>query len=90
MSALLYALGSSSFLSGGVSRPPGAAGEVVPEGPVARVGPAEGRGGVGDRLRPERLERLQLSLRRDDSGKVSPDGYGVEVEWVRIEFGLSP
>ncbi len=50
------------------------------------VGPAEGRGGAGDRLRPEHLERLQLSLRRDDAGTARTDGYGVEVEWVRIEF----
>jgi hypothetical protein len=53
------------------------------------VGPAEGRGGAGDHLRPEHLERLQLSLRRDDAGKAKPDAYGVEIEWVRIEW-LSP
>jgi hypothetical protein len=50
------------------------------------VGPAAGRGGPGDRLRLDRLERLQLSLRRDDAGKAVPDGYGVEVEWVRVEL----
>ena len=46
------------------------------------VGPAEGRGGRGDRLRLQHLERLQLSLRRED-GSVAPEGYGVEVEWVQ-------
>ncbi len=51
------------------------------------VGPAEGRGGPGDRLRLEHLERLQLSLRREDGVVVVPGGYGVEVEWVTLEFG---
>lgn len=50
------------------------------------VGPAEGRGGPGDRLRLDHLERLQLSLRRQDAGKPAPEGYGVEIEWVRLEF----
>jgi hypothetical protein len=49
------------------------------------VGPAAGRGGNGDRPRLEHLERLQLSLRREDGGVVTPDRYGVEVEWVRLE-----
>jgi hypothetical protein len=51
------------------------------------VGPAEGRGSRGDRLRLEHLERLQLSLRRENAGKAAPDGYGMEVEWVSLEFG---
>jgi hypothetical protein len=51
------------------------------------VGPAEGRGGKGDRLRVDHLERLQLSLRGEDGRAVSPEGYGVEVEWVTLEFG---
>ena len=51
------------------------------------VGPAAGRGGPGDRPRLEQLERLQLSLRRDEGTAVAPEGYGVEVEWVRLEFG---
>ena len=50
------------------------------------VGPAEGRGGGRDRLRLEHLERLQLSLRRNDAGGAVSDAYGVEVEWVRLEF----
>ena len=50
------------------------------------VGPAEGRGGRGDRPKLEHLERLQLSLRRE-GGSVAPEGYGVEVEWVRLDFG---
>jgi len=50
------------------------------------VGPAGGRGGRGDRLRLQHLERLQLSLRRED-GSVAPERYGVEVEWIRLDFG---
>jgi hypothetical protein len=51
------------------------------------VGPAEGRGGKADRPRLDHLERLQLSLRREDGGAIVPEGYGVEVEWVTLEFG---
>ncbi len=47
------------------------------------VGPAEGRGGSTDRLRPEHVERLQLSLRRNE-------GRGVEVESVVLGFGPQP
>ncbi|HMV30711.1 MAG TPA: hypothetical protein PKA50_01215 [Gemmatimonadales bacterium] len=54
------------------------------------VGPAAGRGGTGDRPRLERLERLQLSVRRADGMAAVPDAYGVEVEWVRLEFGDGP
>jgi hypothetical protein len=53
------------------------------------VGPAEGRGGGGDRPRLERLERLQLSLRREESFAVSAAGYGVEVEWIDLDFRLA-
>ena len=35
----------------------------------------------------DHLERLQLSLRREDGGTIAPEGYGVEVEWVSLEFG---
>jgi hypothetical protein len=51
------------------------------------VGPAAGRGGRGDRLRLQRLERVQLSLRREDVGRLGPEGYGVEVESVSLDFG---
>jgi hypothetical protein len=52
------------------------------------VGPAEGRGGKTDRPRLDHLERLQLSLRREDSSAViAPESYGVEVEWVNLLFG---
>ena len=51
------------------------------------VGPANGRGGKGDRLRMDRVERLQLALRREDGSTIEPDGYGVEVEWVTLSFG---
>jgi hypothetical protein len=50
------------------------------------VGPAAGRGGAGDRLRPAQLERIQLSLRREDGVVVAPEQYGVEVEWVALGF----
>jgi hypothetical protein len=51
------------------------------------VGPAAGRGGAGDRPRIDRLERLQLSLRREDGVPATAGGYGVEVEWVTLDFG---
>ena len=54
------------------------------------VGPAAGRGGSADRPRLERIERLQLSLRREDGVAVTPGGYGVEVEWVTLGFGQPP
>jgi hypothetical protein len=51
------------------------------------VGPAAGRGGPGDQLRPDRIERLQLSLWREDGVPVTPRGYGVEVESITLLFG---
>jgi len=52
------------------------------------VGPAAGRGGSGDRPRLDRVERLQLSLRREDAGGVAvgPGSYGVEVESISLGF----
>jgi hypothetical protein len=54
------------------------------------VEPAAGRGGGMDRPRLDHLERLQLSLRREDGGVVTPGRYGVEVEWVTLDFGGGP
>ena len=53
------------------------------------VGPAAGRGGSGDRPRLDRVERLQLSLRREDArdGTVTPGSYGVEVESIVLRVG---
>ncbi len=51
------------------------------------VGPAEGRGGSGDRPRLDRIERLQLSLRREDGVTLRPGSYGVEVQSVSMHFG---
>jgi hypothetical protein len=50
------------------------------------VGPAAGRGGVGDRPRLERIERLQLSLRRETGVPVASGNYGVEVERAALGF----
>ena len=52
------------------------------------VGPAAGRGGSAPPDRPQltRLERLQLSLRREDATRRTPGGYGVEVESVTLGF----
>ncbi|HEV8266528.1 MAG TPA: hypothetical protein VGQ06_16405 [Gemmatimonadales bacterium] len=50
------------------------------------VGSAAGRGGAADRPRLDRLERLQLSLRREDGVSVRPGTYGVEVEWIALGF----
>jgi len=47
------------------------------------VGPAAGRGGATDRPRLDRVERIQLSLRRGE-------GPGVEVEWVVLTFRDRP
>ena len=51
------------------------------------VGPAAGRGGSGDRPRLERVERLQLSLRREEGVAIRAGRYGVEVEWITLGFG---
>ncbi|MGD0483331.1 MAG: hypothetical protein ABSB58_01615 [Gemmatimonadales bacterium] len=51
------------------------------------VGPAAGRGGSGDGPRLDRVERLQLSLQREDGVAVTPGGYGAEVESVTLGFG---
>jgi len=48
------------------------------------VGPARGRGGPGDHLRVDHIERLELSLRGEEGMTVTRDGYGVEIEWVRL------
>ena len=50
------------------------------------VGPAASRGGNGDRLRIEHVERLQLSLRREDGGDIGAGVYGVEVESITLGF----
>ena len=50
------------------------------------VGPAAGRGGPGDAIRLPRVERLQLSLRREPGTDPRPDEYGVEVEFVELVF----
>jgi hypothetical protein len=50
------------------------------------VGPAAGRGGKGDRLRVDHLERLQLSLRREPGITIAPGKYGIEVESVWASF----
>lgn len=48
------------------------------------VTPAAGRGGPGDHVRIDRVERLQLSLRREDGVTVTPGHYGVEVEAITL------
>ena len=50
------------------------------------VGPASGRGASGDRVRLDHVERIQLSLRREDGVAVTPGSYGVEVEWVTMQI----
>ena len=54
------------------------------------VGPAAGRGGSADRIRMDRVERLQLSVRREDGVQATPGGYGVEVESILLGFGSRP
>ncbi|HEX9893390.1 MAG TPA: hypothetical protein VGA78_05670 [Gemmatimonadales bacterium] len=48
------------------------------------VGPAAGRGGSRDRPQLHRLERLQLSLRREQGVTVPAGSYGVEVESITL------
>jgi hypothetical protein len=50
------------------------------------IPPASGRGGAGDRVRMEQVERLQLSLRREGDAAPQAGTYGVEVEWVALVF----
>jgi len=52
------------------------------------VGPASGRGGPADRLRLDRVERIQLSLRREEGVGAKAGSYGVEVE--RVALGFTP
>ena len=54
------------------------------------VGSAVGRSAAADRPRLGRVERLQLSLRRDEHASVTPGGYGVEVEWITVGFDGPP
>jgi hypothetical protein len=51
------------------------------------VGPAQGRGVSDDRPRLDHVERVQLSLRREDGVTVTPGSYGVELESVTLGFG---
>ena len=53
------------------------------------VTPAVGRGGQGDALRLADVERLQLSLRKEDGVAASAAPYGVEIESVRLNFQRS-
>ena len=50
------------------------------------VEPAAGRGGTGDAVRIGEVERLQLSLRREEGLRIEPGTYGVEVESVILLF----
>ena len=65
-------------------------GALLPEGFPGEwnywVGPAVGRGGSGDHPRLDRVERLQLSLRREDGVAIRPGTYGVEVESITLGF----
>jgi hypothetical protein len=71
-----------SFVSGrGVLLPEGFPGEWN-----YWVGHAAGRGASGDRLKLDHLERLQLSLRREEGVTVSPGSYGVEVESIVLRW----
>ena len=49
------------------------------------LGAPAGRGGSGDRVGLERVERLQLSLRPEGGVTLTPGGYGVEVELIVLK-----
>jgi hypothetical protein len=51
------------------------------------VEPAAGRGATGDAIRLPDIERLQLSLRREEGLQIRPGTYGVEVESIVLVFG---
>jgi hypothetical protein len=53
------------------------------------VGPAAGRGARADHPRLDRVERLQLSLRREDGVGLTPGSYGVEIESIVLGIGLA-
>ena len=75
-----HAIPLASFTAGrGVLLPQGFPGEWS-----YWVGPAAGRGGAGDRPRLERVERLQISLRREDGVTVTAGNYGIEIESVLL------
>jgi hypothetical protein len=67
-----------------------ARGVLLPEGFPGEwnywAGPAAGRGGSTDKLRLDHVERLQLSLRREEDLGVSPGKYGVEVESIVLRW----
>lgn len=48
--------------------------------------PPAGRGGPDDAIRVGDIERLQLSLQKDDATVLEPGRYGVEVESVTLVF----
>ncbi len=50
------------------------------------VGPASGRGTAGDHVRLDHVERIQLSLRRENGVTITPDRYGFEVESISLSF----
>jgi hypothetical protein len=50
------------------------------------VGPAEGRGGPAGRLHPDRIERIQFSVRQGEESAPPSAKAGVEIEWVNLEF----
>jgi hypothetical protein len=50
------------------------------------VGAPAGRGGAGDAIRLPDVERLQLSLRREEGLQIRAGTYGVEVESVALVF----
>ena len=50
------------------------------------VTPASGRGGPGDSIRLADVERLQLSLRKEEGVAANAAPYGVEIESIRLNF----
>ena len=50
------------------------------------MGPAQGRGGSGERVRPHNVEHLQLSLRTLPAAASQRGAYGVQVESVTLLF----
>jgi hypothetical protein len=50
------------------------------------MAPAAGRGGRGDAIRLQDVERLQISLRKEAGATPRPGEYGIEIESVTLRF----
>ena len=62
---------------------------VFPASGTTGWGPPRAAAATADRLRLDHVERLQLSLRREEGVNVSPGSYGVEVESIVLRLTVA-